>query len=133
MFMSKKNPPKPTDGELTILHALWQINSGSVRDILKKLNENRTSEYGYTTVLKLLQIMTEKGLVYRDETQRPQIYRASLTEEQTQRQFIRDLINKAFDGSTRKLVMQALTEKPTSDQELSQIEMLLDKLEGESK
>jgi len=131
--MSKKNPPKPTDGELTILHALWQINSGSVRDILKKLNENRTSEYGYTTVLKLLQIMTEKGLVYRDETQRPQIYRASLTEEQTQRQFIRDLINKAFDGSTRKLVMQALTEKPTSDQELSQIEMLLDKLEGESK
>jgi predicted transcriptional regulator len=131
--MSKKTPPKPTDAELIILHALWQINSGSVRDVLKKLNENRTLEYGYTTVLKLLQIMTEKGLVYRDETQRPQIYRASLTEEQTQRQFIRDLINKAFDGSTRKLVMQALTEKPASDQELFQIEMLLDKLEGESK
>src|SRR5689334_7442944 len=133
--MSKQIPPKPTDAELAILHALWQINSGSVRDVLKKLNESRDSEseYGYTTVLKLLQIMTEKGLVYRDETQRPQIYQASLTEEQTQRQFIRDLINKAFDGSTRKLVMQALTEKPASEQELSQIEMLLDKLEGESK
>lgn len=131
--MSKQIPPKPTDTELIILHTLWQINSGSVRDVLKKLNENRTSEYGYTTVLKLLQIMTEKGLVYRDETQRPQIYRAYLTEEQTQRQFIRDLINKVFDGSTRKLVMRALTEKPASEQELSQIEMLLDKLEGESK
>lgn len=131
--MSKKTPPKPTDAELTILHALWQIKSGSVRDVLKFLNESRASDYGYTTVLKLLQIMTEKGLVSRDENQRPQIYQACLTEEQTQRQFIRDLINKAFDGSTRKLVMQALAEKPTSEQELSQIEMLLDKLEGESK
>lgn len=130
--MSQKTPPKPTDAELTILHALWQLKSGSVRDVLKRLNETRTSEYGYTTVLKLLQIMTEKGLVFRDETQRPQIYQAYLTEEQTQRRFIRDLIDKAFDGSTRKLVMQALADKPTSDEELSQIEKLLDKLEGEN-
>jgi predicted transcriptional regulator len=87
----------------------------------------------YTTVLKLLQIMTEKGLVERDERQRTHIYHTSLTQEQTQRQLINDLLERAFGGSARQLVMRALASKKASATELAQIEELLNKIEGKDR
>jgi predicted transcriptional regulator len=117
--------------ELTILRALWDRGPGSVREIQTRLNEER--ETGYTTVLKMLQIMTEKGLVDRDETVRPQIYRAKFTQEQTQRQLLKDLVQRAYGGSVKALVMQALSTKKSSAEDLEAIEKLLDRIEGGSK
>ncbi len=123
--------PRPTEGELAILRVLWEAGPRSVRDIQRILNESKPT--GYTTVLKLLQIMTEKGLVDRDESVRPQIYRARYTQERTQRQLLQDLLQKAFGGSVRTLVMQALSAGKTSPRELEEIEKLLDRMEGERK
>jgi BlaI family transcriptional regulator, penicillinase repressor len=126
----QKLPPRPTDVELSILRVLWQHGPGSVREILDRYNEERhRGEAGYTTILKMLQIMTEKGLVERDDSQRPQVYRARLSEEQTQQQLISDLLTRAFGGSAKRLVMQALASKAASEKELAQIEALLDRLE----
>jgi predicted transcriptional regulator len=122
---------RPTKLELTILRALWDRGPGSVREIQTRLNEER--ETGYTTVLKMLQIMTEKGLVDRDETVRPQIYRAKFTQEQTQRQLLKDLVQRAYGGSVKALVMQALSTKKSSAEDLEAIEKLLDRIEGGSK
>ena len=102
-----------------------------MRDIQRILNEVRPT--GYTTVLKLMQIMTEKGLVERDESQRPQIYRARYSQEQTQRQLLRDLLDRAFGGSVKQLVLQALATKRSSSEELEAIEKLLDRFEGDKK
>src|SRR5436309_2231930 len=98
-------PPKPTDSELAILRVLWERGPSTVRQVHDQLNRHRRT--GYTTVLKLMQIMTDKGLVMRDETERSHVYRAKTGEQQTQRHLIRDLLNRAFDGSAKKLVMQA--------------------------
>jgi predicted transcriptional regulator len=116
---------------LEILRVLWDKGPGSVRDVQATLNES--SSTGYTTVLKMLQIMTEKGLVARDETTRPQIYRARHSRQQTQRQLLRDLVQRAFGGSVKELVMQALATKESSPEDLEAIEKLLDRLEGGSK
>jgi predicted transcriptional regulator len=124
-------PPRPTDAELAILNVLWEAGPHSVRDILHILNQEKPT--GYTTVLKLLQIMTEKGLVDRDETVRPQIYRARYTRTHTQRRLLTDLLHRAFDGSVRELVLQALATKKSTPEELDAIEKLLDRFEGESK
>jgi predicted transcriptional regulator len=94
---------------------------------------NETKETGYTTVLKLLQIMTDKGLVERDETVRPQIYRPRYSQIQTQRQLLRDLTQRAFGGSIKALVLQALATKKSSPEELEAIEKLLDRIEGGAK
>jgi len=118
----------PTKLELTILKALWDNGPSSVRDIQSILNTDRPT--GYTTVLKMLQIMTEKGLVDRDETVRPQIYRPKASQSQTQRQLLRDLIHRAYGGSVKALVMQALGTSKTSRQTLDAIEKLLDENEG---
>ena len=126
-----KELPKPTNAELAILQLLWQLGPSTVRQIHKALDQNRQT--GYTTALKLLQIMTEKGLVERDESQRPQVYRARLSQEQTQQQLVSDLLEKAFSGSAKQLVMQALAVKEASDEELTQIEQLLDRLESSTK
>jgi predicted transcriptional regulator len=123
-------PPRPTEAELTILRALWQLGPCSVREIHRTLNETKPT--GYTTVLKMIQIMTEKGLVERDETVRPQIYRPRHSQEHTQRQLLRDLLQRAFGGSVRTLVMQALATKKSSPEELEAIEKLLDRFEGGS-
>lgn len=131
--LNERFPPRPTDAELAILRVVWQIGPASVRQVLKALNESRNVEAGYTTVLKMMQIMTDKGLLERDETQRPQIYRARLAQEQTQRQLVTDLLERAFDGSAKQLVMQALATRETSDAELAQIEQLLNQLEGDDK
>ena len=122
---------RPTKLELAILRVLWDKGSGSVRDVQATLNE--TTPAGYTTVLKMLQIMTEKGLVTRDESTRPQIYRAKHTQQQTQRQLLRDLLQRAFGGSVKDLVMQALATKKSSPQDIEAIEKVLDRLEGGSK
>lgn len=135
-MMSKKREkilPKPTEAEWAILRVIWQMGSGTVRAILNKMNEDKTEQIGYTTVLKMIQIMTEKGLVEKDDSVRPQIYRAVLTQEKTQQQFVSDLIEKIFDGSARNLVMQALATKETSNEELAHIEQLLNKIEGGKK
>ena len=123
----KQNLRRPTDAELTILHVLWDKGPTTVREVYKILNSGK--EVGYTTVLKLMQIMTEKGLVERDESCRPQIYRPCIPREQTERQLIKDLVDRAFGGSAKRLVMQALEVKKASPAELAQIEKLLNKLE----
>jgi predicted transcriptional regulator len=122
---------RPTRLELTILRALWNKGPGSVREIQARLNEER--ETGYTTVLKMLQIMADKGLVERDERVRPQIYRAKFTQEQTQRQLLKDLVQRAYGGSVKALVMQALSTRKSSAEDLEAIEKLLDRIEGGSK
>ena len=127
----EKNATRPTDLELSILQVLWKRGSGSVREILHEYNRGRAEEVGYTTILKMLQIMTEKGLVERDDTVRPQVYNASRSQEQTQRQLVSDLLERAFEGSAKSLVMHALSERAASGKELAQIERLLDRLEGE--
>jgi predicted transcriptional regulator len=124
-------PPRPTDGELNILRVLWDHGSGSVRDVQKALDAIKPT--GYTTVLKLMQIMTEKGLVTRDESVRPQIYKARQPREQTQQRLVSDLLQRAFGGSVRSMVLQALASKKSSPAELQDIEKLLDKLERGSK
>ncbi|HEY6341444.1 MAG TPA: BlaI/MecI/CopY family transcriptional regulator [Bryobacteraceae bacterium] len=124
-------PPRPTEAELAILRVLWERGAQSVRSVQRILNESKPS--GYTTVLKLMQIMTEKGLVERDETQRPQIYQPRYTRERTQRQLVGDLLQRAFGGSVKALVLQALAVKKTPEAELEAIEKLLDQLEGERK
>ena len=129
----KKSSTRPTDVELSILQVLWRHGPGPVREVLRHFNEDRGTEAGYTTILKMLQIMTEKGLVERDDTQRPQIYRARLTQEVTQQQLVTDLLERAFGGSAKQLVMQALAARSTSEKELTEIEHLLDKLEGDAK
>ena len=118
---------RPTEGELGILQVLWEGGPRSVRDIQRVLNEIKPT--GYTTVLKLLQIMTEKGLVERDESQRPQIYRTRYSQQQTQRQSLRDLLQRAFGGSVKALVLQAMAAKRSSKEELEAIEQLLDRFE----
>ena len=120
-------PPKPTDAELAILRVIWEQGPSTVRQILQVLDRVRPT--GYTTVLKLLQIMTEKGLVRRDESERSHVYRARFSEDQTQRQLLGDLLDRAFAGSTSRLVMQALSGRKASAEELAAIRKLLDEWE----
>jgi predicted transcriptional regulator len=124
-------PPRPTEAELNILQVLWQGGPRSVRAIQQVLNETRPT--GYTTVLKMLQIMTEKGLVDRDDKVRPQIYRARYSQELTQRRLLGDLVHRAFGGSVKALVLQALATRKSSPEELAAIEKLLDRMEGQEK
>ena len=125
--MTEPNVPRPTDAELSILRVLWQRGPSTVREVRNRLD--RVKPTGYTTALKLLQIMTEKGLVQRDESQRSHVYQARLTEERTQRQLVGDLLDRAFGGSARNLVMQALSAKRASPEELAEIRELLDQIE----
>ena len=124
-------PRRPTEGELAILQVLWDGGPQSVRDIQRILNQAKPT--GYTTVLKLMQIMTEKGLIARDESVRPQIYRAAYSQEHTQRQLVRDLMQRAFGGSVKALVLQALAGRKSTPEELAAMETLLEKFEGGAK
>jgi predicted transcriptional regulator len=125
------NDVRPTKLELSILRVLWDAGPRSVREIQAVLNESKPT--GYTTVLKMLQIMTEKGLVERDESVRPQIYRPQYSQERTQRQLLRDFIQRAYGGSVKSLVMHALATKKSSPQDLDAIEKLLARFEGDVK
>jgi predicted transcriptional regulator len=125
------NQVRPTKLELTILRVLWDAGPRSVREIQAILNESKPT--GYTTVLKMLQIMTAKGLVERDETVRPQIYRPQYSQERTQRQLLRDFIQRAYGGSVKSLVMHALATAKSSPKDLEAIEKLLERFEGAAK
>jgi BlaI family penicillinase repressor len=128
----KPERPRPTEAELSILRVLWDNGPLSVRAVLKKLNERDNDKAtGYTTVLKLMQIMTDKGLVARDESCRPQIYRPCDPQVKTQRQLLSHMLDRVFGGSTRAMVLQALSHKKTSARDLKEIEKLLDRIEAE--
>src|SRR5438105_9567235 len=122
--MSRPSVPRPTDAELAILRILWDRGPSTVRQVHDVLARDRQA--AYTTALKLLQIMTEKGLVERDERDRTHVYRARLSEEQTQRQLVRDLVDRAFGGSATKLVMQVLASRHASPDELREIRRAID-------
>src|SRR4051794_8846929 len=121
---SMSKPPRPTDAELAILRILWAQGACTVRQVHDQLSRERPA--AYTTALKMLQIMTEKGLVRRDDSERTHVYQCRLTEEQTQRQLVRDLLDRAFGGSASKLVMQALSSRRATSEELGEIRRLLD-------
>jgi BlaI family penicillinase repressor len=116
-------PRRPTDAELAILCVLWERGPSTVRQVADALGRDT----GYTTTLKLLQIMVEKRLVERDETERTHVYAAAYTEDQTQRQLVADLADRAFRGSAAKLVLQALGAGTASPEDLAEIERLLEK------
>ena len=122
----KQNPRKPTNAEVAILRVLWSRGPSTVRDVARTMGR----EAAYTTVLKLMQNMTDKGLVVRDESSRTHVYSAANPEEQTQRQLVTDMVDKVFDGSAAKLIMQALAATKTSPKELAEIRKLLDKHRG---
>src|SRR5580693_8414923 len=107
--MAKKSLPRPTEAELELLQVLWQRGPSTVREIHEALSGKKAT--GYTTTLKILQKMTEKRLVERDESQRSHVYQAALQAEHTQRQLVRSLLRRAFGGSAAKLVVQALSEQ----------------------
>jgi predicted transcriptional regulator len=127
--MAKKSLPRPTEAELELLQVLWQRGPSTVREIHEALSGEK--ETGYTTTLKILQKMTDKGLVQRDESRRSHVYRAAWQAEHTQRQLVRSLLRRAFGGSAAKLVVQALSEEKASPDELAEIRTLLDRLEEE--
>jgi BlaI family penicillinase repressor len=123
--------PRPTDAELAILRVLWEHGACTVRQVHEALSRERPA--AYTTALKMLQIMTEKGLVERDETVRPQIYRPRYSQDRTQKQLLRDFIQRAYGGSVKALVMHALATRKSSAKDLEAIEKLLDRFEGGAK
>ena len=119
---------KPTDSECMILSVLWARGSGTVREVFEELNASH--DMGYTTVLKFMQIMTEKGLLEKDASIRPQVYRAAHSRQKTQRTLVSDLLDRAFAGSPGSLALQALALRKSTPAELSEIRALLDKLEA---
>ena len=125
--MKTKILPRPTAAELEILGVLWQRGPSTVREVHNFLG--KTKRTGYTTVLKLMQIMADKGLVRRNEDQRAHLYEARAPKEQTQRQLVRDLLDRAFGGSAPSLVMQAVSAKKASTEDLAEIRKLLDRYE----
>ena len=126
-----EGPPIPTDAELRILRVLWERGACTVREVLEELPDGRP--VGYTTVLKLLQIMHEKGLVARDERARTHVYTARVAEQPTERRLVSDLIERAFSGSAATLVMHALSDQPASAEELEEIRRLIDRLQEEGR
>jgi predicted transcriptional regulator len=127
--MKKTSLSKPTDAELAILRVVWQRGPSTVREIWEEISPAQRT--GYTTVLKTMQIMFEKGLLKRNETERSHVYCASVSESTTQRQMVGYLIERVFSGSAPKLVMQALATKKATPAELAEIRKLLDKMEGD--
>ena len=121
--MKKPPVPKPTDAELAILRVLWDRGPSTVRQVHDVLSEQR--DFAYTTTLKLLQLMTEKGITVREEDGRIHLYRAGFAQEDTQQRLVADLLERAFGGSSAKLVVQALAAKPASAEELEEIRRLL--------
>jgi BlaI family penicillinase repressor len=122
----RREPPLPTDAELRLLRVLWQRGPSTVREVLSALPQ--VEETGYTTALKLLQIMFAKGLVTRDETDRTHVYAAAVPPESTQRRLVADLVDRAFGGSAHQLVMQALSPQLSSPEELARIRALIESL-----
>ncbi|MEQ1501442.1 MAG: BlaI/MecI/CopY family transcriptional regulator [Myxococcota bacterium] len=121
---------RPTDAELAILRVLWELGPSTVRGVHSALEQRQARDLAYTTVLKLLQVMHEKGLVVRDESERSHVYTPTWSEHTIQNRLLGDLVDKAFGGSAGQLVLKALSERPTDPTELAEIRALLDRLEG---
>jgi len=119
---------KPTESELAILAVIWDRGSATVREVFAELGERQG--VGYTTVLKLMQIMVDKGLLEKDASVRPQVFRAANPQKQTQSILLGDLLDRAFGGSPGRLVLQALSMRRSSPEELRKIRGMLDQLEG---
>ncbi len=127
--MARRKNSRPTDRELTILRILWDKGPSTVRQVNEAMSQDEDT--GYTTTLKLMQIMAEKGLVLRDDSQFKHVYRPALTEEKAQKQLVGELLDRAFSGSAEKLVMRALSAKKVSAKELASIRKLLAEFKGE--
>ena len=127
LFMKDASPQKPTAAELQILQVLWKRGPSTVREVHDALQEEKA--LGYTTVLKLMQIMTTKGLVRRDENQRAHVYEAQQPAEKTKRQFAADMLERVFDGSARELMLHALASQRSTRQEIEELRNLLDEHE----
>lgn len=127
--MARRKTARPTDRELTILRILWDKGPSTVRRVNEAMSKDENT--GYTTTLKLMQIMVEKGLLLRDDSKFKHIYRPAMTEEKAQKQLVGDLLDRAFSGSAEKLVMRALSAKKVSAKELASIKKMLDEFEGE--
>ena len=122
-------PPYPTDAELAILRVLWQRGPCNVREVLDAVNAARPEPLAYTTVLRFLQIMTSKGLVTREDTERSHVYAPAVAAERTKKQMVRDLVDRAFGGSVHELVVQALGARKVSAAEVREIKKLLNELD----
>ena len=129
--MTEFKDPRPTDAELQLLKILWERGPSTVREVHEALNQTKPTMY--TTVLKTLQIMAEKGLVRRDEQQRAHVYRAAIERESTQRKIVSDLMERLFDGSAKQLVLHAISTQAASANELAEIRKLLDEVEANRK
>jgi BlaI family penicillinase repressor len=129
--MSQEHLPRPTEAELELLSVLWARGPSTVRQIHEALSGEKST--GYTTTLKILQKMLEKGLLRRDERERSHVYEAVWRAEETQRQLVRDLLRRAFRGAAGKLVVQALSEEKVSPEDLAEIRRMLDDLEARQK
>jgi predicted transcriptional regulator len=125
--MANKNLPRPTEGELEILQVLWALGPASVRQVNDALSANRS--VGYTTTLKLMQIMVDKGLLARDTSERTHIYRAVVAERDTRQNLLQNLVDQAFGGSAMDLVIQALGSHRATPEELEEIKALIERLE----
>lgn len=127
--MARQKVSGPTDKELSILSILWDKGPSTVRQVNEEMaKEQRT---GYTTTLKLMQIMSDKGLLIRDDSKFQHIYKPAVSEEKTQKQVIGDLLDRVFSGSAGKLVMRALSAKKVSADELAKIKKIIEEIEGE--
>jgi BlaI family transcriptional regulator, penicillinase repressor len=120
--------PLPTDAELTIIRALWKLGPSTVRQVWDELNAGRETPVVYTTVLKSMQVMHDKGLLLRDDSERSHVYRPATAPGAVKRKLVRDLMDRLFDGSARELVIEALGSKKVSRKELTEIRNLLDRL-----
>jgi BlaI family transcriptional regulator, penicillinase repressor len=127
--MGRQRLPHPTDREIAILRILWDKGPSTVKQVNEAMNKDRAT--GYTTTLKLMQIMAEKGLVIRDESSFQHVYKPAISEENAQQQLVGNLLERAFSGSAEKLVMRALSAKKVSPEELSRIKKMLDELQKE--
>jgi predicted transcriptional regulator len=129
--MANNHPSKPTESELEVLQILWAFGPSSVRTVNDQLNQQR--EVGYTTTLKIMQLMLNKGLVARDTSSRTHIYQAAVSEDQTRAHLLDRFVDTAFRGSAMDMVMQALGNKDTSTEELEEIKAFIQKIEADRK
>lgn len=134
MARPKSNPDpsrrRPTDAECNILSIIWDRGTATVREVYEELSQRQ--EVGYTTVLKFMQIMTEKGLLERDTSVRPQVFKPAREKSEVQRDMVGDLLDRAFGGSTESLVLGALSSRPSTPEEIAKIRQFLDQMEGDS-
>ena len=128
--MPRKPSPHPTAGELQILAVLWQRGPSTVREVHEALGSERAT--GLSTTLKMMQVMTEKELLIKDDSQRPQVYRPAMTQEEAQTRMVDDLIQRAFSGAAEQLVLRAISSHHVSREDLAEIRKLLNQMEGDA-